>query len=469
MKRSTQKYYTITILGLIFIATFAIGLWARSQADRWPTGDEPNYATMAQQFVKHGNFELKQAFEEKQYLGVFYGSEIEPQINWAYFSRTSPEWYSIHSVGEALLVAPAVLLARTANSSELFFSIILMSLLGAVTAAALWRLCYELTQSKSGSTIATLVFVLSTSFLSLTGTMFPDLPTALLLILSVFLLNRLRESPSTKLYVLTSLTAVLLVIFHAKNTLISITIIGLLFASLISNKARLRRIAFVMLPAAILGGLYLLKIHDWYGAWIITQPFSNGQLFVLPPAWSIVASLFDTTKGLLFNNPAMFFIFAGIPIWYKRDKSSLYMVLLLIVPSMLVQSTFNDWAGGYSPIGRYILAYLVILLPTIAYLWEVLRHKVIAQTVVLVAIFVQGVVALTYIARGYMWNYAGEQNPLLANMQSHFRLAQDISSPIFSYAAAITSPTRGLVLSLEIIAVIGLFAWGISLAKVSDS
>lgn len=145
------------------------------------------------------------------------------------------------------------------------------------------------------------------------------------------------------------------------------------------------------------------------------------------------------------------------------------MVLLLIVPSMLVQSTFNDWAGGYSPIGRYILAYLVILLPTIAYLWEVLRHKVIAQTVVLVAIFVQGVVALTYIARGYMWNYAGEQNPLLANMQSHFRLAQDISSPIFSYAAAITSPTRGLVLSLEIIAVIGLFAWGISLAKVSDS
>src|SRR5207248_5433816 len=108
------------------------------------------------------------------------------------------------------------------------------------------------------------------------------------------------------------------------------------------------------LPALVSVVGYELAVHAWYGSWSPTKMFPPGnEAFALSEARGLAAASFDSARGLFTNHPALLLILAGLPAWSTRWRAPFLRLALVVGPSILVQATFNDWSGGYSPPGRY--------------------------------------------------------------------------------------------------------------------
>jgi hypothetical protein len=256
-----------------------------------------------------------------------------------------------------------------------------------------------------------------------------------------------------------------MIYLHVKNGLMAATAIALLvyhwWRTDRSNRATL---AWLLAPVAVLGSVYAVKIHQWYHTWIITAPFGNGQLFHFFPGLSIIASFLDIAKGLIPNNPAYLLIFAGLIPWWKRDRWSLAITLIVLLPSLLLQSTFNDWAGGYSPVGRYMMPTAIALLPAIAYFIDSLGSWIMWVGSILL-LGVQALLAQMYITGHYQWNYAGEANPLFVYIRQMYHIRHNISSAVFGYSLSFGGRRASEILMLELATCLAMLAIGGFAAK----
>ena len=84
--------------------------------------------------------------------------------------------------------------------------------------------------------------------------------------------------------------------------------------------------------------------------------------------------LFDEQRGLLVYNPVLLVVFLGIPAWYKRHKESLVYAVVTLFPSMALLSVFNEWQGGDAPTGRYLMAFVPVFMPALAFVLPLLRQ-----------------------------------------------------------------------------------------------
>ena len=89
---------TKTILWVVGLLAYSlIGTWMGHCNE--PTGDEPHYLLMAHSLAFDGDFDLKNNFENKDYLN-FYSRELVPQT-----PIQGPNHYSYHSMGYPILIA----------------------------------------------------------------------------------------------------------------------------------------------------------------------------------------------------------------------------------------------------------------------------------------------------------------------------------------------------------------------------
>src|ERR671938_156681 len=115
------KRADLIILVGLFLVAVGLGWWARHEMlpkGRWPSGDEPNYAIMTESLIEDGDFDIKNNFQSKKYINRFYGEELEPHINHRYFQNSSRHWYSVHSFGLPLLIAPLAWMAPFFHLSQ---------------------------------------------------------------------------------------------------------------------------------------------------------------------------------------------------------------------------------------------------------------------------------------------------------------------------------------------------------------
>jgi len=103
-----------------------------------------------------------------------------------------------------------------------------------------------------------------------------------------------------------------------------------------------------------------------FGAWNPASIYSNVSLKASAPH-IVSAILFDSMRGLIITCPILAIIFVGSPICFKERRESFLSMLFVIFPTMFILSTFNFWQGGDSPIGRYVLDFLPVLIPAIGF------------------------------------------------------------------------------------------------------
>ena len=109
---------------------------------------------------------------------------------------------------------------------------------------------------------------------------------------------------------------------------------------------------------------------------------------------------------------------------------------LILAPTILVQATFNDWSGGYSPAGRIRCQFTPALVPAIAIALREASRAFRVFAAVLLAI--QWALAAAFVWLRPGWGYAGFfRNPLLAAIDDHVGVALDRAMPTFDSRATL--------------------------------
>jgi hypothetical protein len=187
----------------------------------------------------------------------------------------------------------------------------------------------------------------------------------------------------------------------------------------------------VLVGTAPLIGYFFVSLHEWFGLWNPSKVYGQGYSFASPPAPIVSGILFDSVRGLLVNNPIIYLVFVGLPIWFKRNRESCLTALVATLPFMGILALFRGWQGGDSSMGRYTIAFLPVLMPAIAfaaYEFRQLWQKIIAALAFTATLCISLDDVIT------KWPYPRVEtiSPLFQQIQNRTGLALNHLFPTFS-------------------------------------
>lgn len=420
-------------------------------------GDEPHYLVTTESLARDGDVNVKNDYLEYRYAH-WHPNPLDYHIKETY-QTSDAAWYSVHNVGLPVYLLPFYTFLRLTGVTLAMLAVSWLVL--ALT--YLWT--RRVTGSEIAGWVATAVLFTALSFRSLADTVFPDLPIAAGLLGALLLLD--AKSKRWPHWLGLGLIAGLLPWIHIKTVLISATIIGIGLYQLWRERPAIRRqlLALLIVPWLLLLACFELKTHQWFGAWNPSAAYAGGagaNLFKQSPLFTIPAMLFDAGKGLLSNNPALWLIFIGLPIWMKRAPRQLKLAALLILPSFLLNATFTDWWGGYAPPARYLMEIVPAFLPAAGLLvWYLRRRLVVLLAAIL--LMAQAWFTMTYLVSGAKWTSPTVANPVFSVMQEKLHASPSRLLPHFEIGR-ITLPQAGLA-SLYVMATLGFVWYGSILAR----
>jgi hypothetical protein len=424
-----------TVLRWTTVAGIAAALLVSLLAIRWHvgqgySGDEPHYLIVANSLITDGDVDVKNDYLLQRYRR-YYPQLIEPQVNTTIFGPTSPHWYSAHGVGLPAVLVPALALDDTRGATVEMAAIAV----GVLLLTFFWARRFVRERWAAGAAVACLG--VSPFFLGLEGRIFPDLPAAALLLGCLLLL----ELQSPRLWHLAALGVLvgLSPWFHFKNGLPFGTVEALAVINTARRNTGSRRageLAVLVLPALVSAIGYEAAVHDWYGSWLPTAMVPpHNDVLAIEPGRGLAASLFDSARGLLSINPALLLMLVGVPIWFRCRPRVFLRLALVIAPSIVLQSTFNDWSGGFAPAGRYALQFAPALVPAVAIALQELTRPLRAIAAILLAL--QGALAAAFVWLRPSWGFAGTRSPFLSGVADHFGVALDRLMPTFDVNGAL--------------------------------
>jgi hypothetical protein len=210
------------------------------------------------------------------------------------------------------------------------------------------------------------------------------------------------------------------------------------------------------------GAGYETAIRSWYDSWLPTTMFPPGNdVLALDPLRGMAATLFDAARGIVPNAPALLLIAAGAPIWFRVARGPFLRLALVVGPTIVLQSTFDDWSGGFSPAGRYALQFVPALLPAAALLWTEARRAQRLPALALLALTTALAAAWFWLKP--WWGYAGLRNPLLERIDG--RLGVDLDRWLPAFDAQGSLVRAGRAVALWVVVGCALLAWGAMLAR----
>lgn len=401
--KQAQIALVILITALLFISFNK----AFRLAEQPSSGDEPHYILMAYSLYYDHDLDLHNDYDLARYK-PYYPLNITPHISKGKAAANQSAEYSTHNAGIPVLMWPFI--AAFGFNGVRYFMILWA--IAVVWLAFYW--CKKVTNSILVAAVASLILVGSISFAGLIGYVFPDMVIAALLLAAVLLLTR-KKLATTHLLAL-SVIAGALPWIHFKSFLYSAVIVVIplfsIWRSKDSQRTKLILSAVLLLPIGLLFGFFEASIWHWYHTLIPTLAFSSSnQLFKISPIFYVAASLFDATRGFLSNNPAFVIAALGLPIWWRLNRGQLTLLAILLLPTLALQSTFDDWWGGHSPPGRYLIEIFPLLLPAIALAIQRL-HVLWVRILMVVLVVIQFLLTAIYILYRMPWRFPGQISPL---------------------------------------------------------
>jgi hypothetical protein len=392
---------------------------------------------MSESLIEDGDFNLENDYSIKRYNKYLEGTldaHIPPPLS----KEDTQIWYSLHNPGLPILLAPFLKLfgEKGATSLMLFLSTIALYL------CYFWT--FQITKNKTAGIIATIVFFSSGFFIAIKGYIFPNIISSILF-LGAFLIMEQKKQKHASLFLL----GVILGLgpwFHVKLFL-SFATIGVIavIQILVFSKTKTKDLLFLCLPSFFLIGLFEIKLFQWYGVLLPNNTFSGDIMFKVSILKSLPALFFDSTKGLLINNPAFFIIIFGIPLWIRKNPLQILKLAIIILPSFLLQSTFLSWWGGWAPSGRFFIDIIPLFMPAIGLAFLFLKtiwHKIIFYVFLTIHAFL----SFIYIFSKNGWTWAGVRNPIFQTIENIFGISIDNFLPHFTPELRIVSGEKALFL-----------------------
>lgn len=449
--RQKLNGYTVNMPRRVQVLLFFIGLAAllvgvRLYDRQSLSGDEPHYLVMTHSIINDHDLNLANDYSRRTYLS-YYGDTLDPHVALTELHNSTKQ-YSIHQPGLAFLLLPVVEFGNQLPPALLMVgvSVLLLYL----------TFIWVEKQLKNYHIALLTTFVLATSiaFLGLSGYIFPDLITGLLLVSCLLLIC---PEPTSWSLLGIGLIAGVSAWFHAKNLGIFLPFVIISLIDTWKAKESLIKIAYLLIPYIVLVGLFEVFLYRWYGSFSPTHIYAGqSKFFAVSPLLIVSALLFDAGKGLLTLNPVFFLLIAGLPIWRKTNQSQFNRIIICLLPALLLLATFNEWEAGWSPASRYVTPLLPALAPAIGFL--LIKSKdVISKTLQWCVLAGQLVLTLVFVLAKVGWTVVGQRNSLYVSIQNHTSLKLDSLMPSFGSKTILH---ESWWITLWIVLVIAAWLWG---------
>ncbi len=148
-----------------------------------PNGDEPHYLAVTQSILLDGDLRIENNHTRGDYLSYFAG-RLRPD----YLQRGDDgEIYSVHAPGVSVMVLPAFAVAGYGGAVALLIAAV------ALAAALTWHVAWLISASVVGAWVGCAAVFLTTPFFFHEFAVYPDAPSAALVMVPVWLLVRLEK------------------------------------------------------------------------------------------------------------------------------------------------------------------------------------------------------------------------------------------------------------------------------------
>lgn len=364
---TTNKWFNIALVGLCFL--FLLGI--RLQTNTVTTGDEPHYLLMDYSMVHDHDLNLKNNYENSDYKSFFF-SPLLPQGTPARQDGRTDALYAPHGIGLPVLLMPGYYLAT--KTGAVFEMVVLATLVVWLT----WVWTKYITNSRKAAYLASFGLMICYFFNNLAGYIYPDLLIAATSLASLIIIEKYFKQRKYRL--LLGFVAGFMILVHIKTLVFVLPLLAVLSYKLWRTERKLPWDTILITSLFIF--YYYATYHVWFGVPSSIAIGSGGTSFDGSAVTNVAAMLFDSNRGLLVFNPITLLLFIGLPLWYKLRRNSLITLLFIVLPSLYVLSVFVQWNGGYAPAGRYIMNFLPLFVPAIAfaiqYLYKSWQKAVVA-------------------------------------------------------------------------------------------
>ena len=174
------------------------------------------------------------------------------------------------------------------------------------------------------------------------------------------------------------------------------------------------------------------KIWQWYHTIVPYLPFAANQMFAVNPLRTFAAWLFDGAQGLFSVNPLFWLLLVGLPVWYYRNHRQLQHLFVIVCPTFFLFLTFDDWCGGYSPSGRYIITFAPLLLPAIGYLFSTVLRYNFLKIITVFLLIIQILLSYVYVHCQNDWTLSGQRSEIFLSIEKKTHLTLDYFMPHFT-------------------------------------
>jgi hypothetical protein len=338
------------------VVAFLTLLGARLYVNHPTTGDEPHYLIMDYSLKVDKDLDLKNNYENNDHLR--YSQEYSyPHVSHLNINSTSSGWYSFHGVGLPILLFPAFLISEKTGPA------IFMVLIAALVVGLTMNWAYVVTNNKKASLLAGVALLSCYFFNGLAGYLYPDLVIALLALVSfIILATNLHHRRRYQLLLGTALGAM---VFMHFRTLVLVLPLALTFLLLHWKKHGFKVPWSFLIPSLLLAVTFFVTLHAWFGVWEPNAIYASMVSVGIKNLVNTPAILFDSLRGGFVYNPILYILPVGLPIWFRYSRRTFYLLITLL-PIIYLTFAFNEWHGGYSPSGRYLMGFIPVLIPAIS-------------------------------------------------------------------------------------------------------
>lgn len=449
---SYNKWFNVAVILVCFL--FLLGV--RLAVNPTPTGDEPHYLIMDYSLIHDRDLSLANNYDRQTSLG--YDSGILSYQGWPYVEdHYANKQYSVHGFGLPIFLLPGFLFAQKDGA------VFQMVLLAAFVVWLTWVWTKLVTKNRKLAYVASGLLTICYFFNTLAGAIYPDMLTAALTLIALIATERYYRKPLFQLVI--GLALGFLVLVHLKAIVIAAPVMLVLVYKLWKSDRKLPWLAIAAVGACVF--YYFLTLYQWFGTLSLSE-VEGGQSFGADIKHNLSAMLFDANRGLVIYNPILLLLFVGMPIWLKKHRQSLMLTLAALLPTIILLCMIPNWNGSASPVGRYIVSFLPVFIPAVAFAIESLWSKVWQRLVVIGLGSITFLITLnaTFNKFPIIDNSKTTSRPILfEQIQQHTGWALDRLLPLYTNNTVLVSKHGWLKLLVGYLIIIGLVAYGFYLSK----
>jgi len=316
-------------------------------------GDEPHYLLMAHSLIYDHDLDLTNNYENRDYAPYYQGELERHQFRVPGTSRIVPH----HQVGLPILILPAYLMAGRNGV------IIMLNLLMTIGIYNVYKTCLLYTERKQAFLIS-LLAAFNYPIVIYSHQIYPDTVAFVIVAYTIrkILYLKRENARSTALSVALALST--LPFLHIRFAIFSVLLFLFLLWRGRSYIAVLTRWSCVPIVASVVA-LYAWLYH-LYGANLWAALMSISKSLGIPvryPFVGVLGLLADQEFGLFIYAPLYMLSLSGFILLLREPRTrqdALAMGITYLCYHLLV-GTYPDWAGGLSPVPRYLIPVLPIL------------------------------------------------------------------------------------------------------------